>query len=170
MAATAPTQNRFATNGSAGPGGKGAKGTATEADAPENAPKKSIFKSKKFIMIVVAVLAVGGIGYKMFGPKKVVPPAGGEVVALEPTTLNLRGGHYLKVAISIQLVKGKATAEEFPTAEAAQLLIEEFTDRSASALLSGKKRNALFADLKKEIKSAYDGEVFDVFRTEFVTQ
>ncbi|HZC72958.1 MAG TPA: flagellar basal body-associated FliL family protein [Jatrophihabitans sp.] len=169
MTTTAPTQNRFATGKSGSSGGKGASDKAAAEGGADEAKKKSVFKSKKFIMIVVAVLAIGGIGYKMFAPKPVVPPTGGEVVAIDPTLLNLQDGSYLKVAISIQVVKGKATAADFMKDKAAQLMIEEFSDRNAASLLSGAKRKTLFADLKKKIKDAYDGEVFDVFYTQFVT-
>jgi flagellar FliL protein len=116
------------------------------------------------------VLAVGGIGYKMFAPKKVGLPTGGDVVTMDPTTLNLQGGHYLKVAIAIQLVAGKASATDFMTSKAAELTIDEFSDRPVESLSTNAARKKLVTDLRAKIKSAYEGEVFDVFLTQFVTQ
>lgn len=171
MAVTTPPP-RFATT----PGGKPsaqAKGSPVADEKAGAGKKKGIgrtFKSKKFIMILVAVLAVGGIGYKTFAPKKAAPPAGGDVVAVDPTTLNLQGGHYLKVAIAIQLVKGKAAATGFPTSQAAELTINEFSDRSVASLSSNPARQHLVTDLDAKIKAAYPGEVFQVFLTQFVTQ
>lgn len=172
MSTPTATQNRFATGGAERPGVTGPKGSAAaEAEAADGGKgKKSLLKSKKFVMAVVAVLAVGGIGYKMFAPKHVGPPTGGDVVALDATTLNLQGGHYLKVAIAVQLVAGKASTTDFMTSKAAELTIDEFSDRSVDSLSTNAARKKLVAELRNKIKDAYEGEVFDVFLTQFVTQ
>ncbi|GAB2476580.1 flagellar basal body-associated FliL family protein [Jatrophihabitans fulvus] len=134
--------------------------------------KKSFLKSKKGIIAIVALLAVGGGGAYTFlaPPAKPEPISGGEVVPLDPTTVNLTGGHYLKVAIAVQLVKGKGTAEEFKTSEAAELVIDQFSDRSVRSVASNEARKKLMVDLEKKIKKAYKDEVFDVYLTQFVTQ
>jgi flagellar protein FliL len=172
MTVTATPPPRFVSGGAGKPGGapKGGKVAEEEPAAAKKKGLKKLFKSKKFIMIMVAVLVAGGIGYKMFAPKKVLPPSGGDVVAMDATTLNLQDGHYLKVAIAIQLVKGKGTATDFKTSQAAELTIDEFSDRTVEALSSNAARKRLKDDLEKKIKAAYEGEVFDVFLTQFVTQ
>jgi len=173
MTATANRENR--TLGSQRPGGagRGAAGTGSKAGAePDEAkkPKKSLFKSKKFLIAVAAVLAIGGGAYTFLKPTPVVPPSGGEVVAMDATTLNLSGGHYLKIAVAIQLVKGKATSDAFSTSHAAELVIDEFSNRTVASLSTNKARQALTAQLLDNIKGAYPGEVFDIFVTQFVTQ
>jgi flagellar protein FliL len=173
MTATANRENR--TLGSQRPGGagRGAAGTGSKAGAePAEAkkPKKSLFKSKKFLIAVAAVLAIGGGAYTFLKPTPVVPPSGGEVVAMDATTLNLSGGHYLKIAVAIQLVKGKATSDAFSTSHAAELVIDEFSNRTVASLSTNKARKALTQDLLNKIKDAYPEEVFDVFVTQFVTQ
>lgn len=127
--------------------------------------------SKKIVIILVLILAVGGfLGYKKLMPAKPQPAQPGDVVALDATTLNLAGGHYLKVAISVQLVAGKASATSFSTSQAAESVIKEFSDRSVPSLSSNAARDRLTTDLKSRIKKAYPGEVYDVFLTQFVTQ
>jgi flagellar FliL protein len=173
MSVTATPSSRFVSGGTVRPGGAGKDGKAAEDAAAAGAEKKSIktlLKSKKFVMILVAVLVVGGVGYKMFAPKHVGPPTGGDVVAMDPTTLNLQGGHYLKVAIAIQLVQGKASVTGFKTSHAAELTIDEFSDRTVESLSTYAARKRLVTDLTDKIKAAYPGEVFEVFLTQFVTQ
>jgi flagellar FliL protein len=125
---------------------------------------------KKLIIILVAVLAVGGGAYKFLVPKKPGPPVGGVVVPIDATTLNLTDGHYLKIAVGVQLVAGKATAESFATSQASELIIDEFANRSVESLSTNAARKKLTVQLVAKVKKAYKGEVFDVFITQFVTQ
>ncbi len=151
----------------------GALKTAEAAPGDGKGDKASGKKkpSKKVVIILVLILAVAGfLGYKKLMPAKVLPPQPGDVVALDATTLNLEGGHYLKVAISVQLVAGKASSTDFSTSQAAESVIEEFSDRSVPSLSSNAARDRLTTDLKSRIKKAYPGEVYDVFLTQFVTQ
>jgi flagellar FliL protein len=167
--ATATAQTRFGTDGrrtSPGPDPGGA-GPVEPAEPPARAKKG---RRKKVILAVVAALVVGGGAYKFLAPKHAGPPTGGDVVALDATTLNLAGGHYLKIGISVQLVKGKAAAADFPTGHAAELTIDEFSNRTVASLSSNAARQRLQDDLLAKLKAAYPGEVYDVFLTQFVTQ
>jgi flagellar FliL protein len=166
------SQNRFGAGTADKAAGKsgGEAGKPGDGAAVEGAKKKSRFKSKKFILAMVGVLVLGYGGYSFLMPKKAVPPSGGDVVSMDPTTLNLSDGHYLKVAISIQLVKGKAAAATFFTSQAANLVIDEFSDRTVESLSSNAARQKLMTDLLDKIKVAYPGEVYQVFLTQFVTQ
>ena len=142
----------------------------TAAKAAAKSEKKSFLKSKKGILLIVAVLVVGGGAYKFLMPKKVGPPTGGDVVALDPNTVNLAGGHYLQIAVGIQLVKGRASATSFETSHAAELVIDEFSNRTVAALSTNAARDKLHTQLETELKKAYPGEVYDLFFTKFVTQ
>lgn len=141
-----------------------------KAAAKKDVKKKNFLKSKKGIAVIVAVLLVGGGAYKFLMPKKVGPPVGGDVVALDPNTLNLTAGHYLKIAVAVQLVQGKASATDFQTAKAAAAVLDEFSNRSVASLSSNAERNRLMTDLERRLKQAYPGQVFALFPTEFVTQ
>jgi flagellar FliL protein len=171
MTATAARENRTVSSkpsavGKAGAGSK--KGDPADAAGGK---KKGLFKSKKFLIILALVLALGGGAYMFLKPAgKPAPPTGGDVVAMDATTLNLAGGHYLKLAVAIQLVKGKASATDFNTSHAAELVIDEFSNRTVTALSSNAARKQLTGDLLTAIQKAYPGEVFQVFLTQFVTQ
>ena len=159
------------TAGAKTPAGKA--GGNPEDDAEKSGKSKAgLFKSKKFLIAVVAVLGLGYGGYTMFlaPPPKPAPPAGGDVVALDPTTLNLSEGHYLKIALGIQLIKGKAAAPAFQTSQAQELTINEFSDRTVSSLSTNAARVKLQKDLLAKIKKAYPDEVYALFVTQFVTQ
>jgi flagellar protein FliL len=146
--------------------------TRAVQDPPQAAPpkKKPFLKSKKGIMVIVGVLVVGGVGYKVMAPKKVAPPAGGDIVSLAANTLNLQGGHYLKIAVDVQLVKGKAAAATFQMSNAEELVINEFSDRTVASLSTNAAREAMTAQLETAMKKAYPGEIWDLYLTQFVTQ
>jgi flagellar FliL protein len=143
--------------------------TATEPQAAAPAKKKS---KKKLIMIVVAVLLVGGGAYKfVLAPKpKPGPPVGGDIVNIAANTLNLSDGHYLKIAVDVQLVKGKAAAATFQMSQAEELVINEFSDRTVASLSTNAERLALTKQLDTAMKKAYPNEIFSIYLTQFVTQ
>jgi flagellar FliL protein len=131
-------------------------------------PKKK--KSKKKLIIVVAVLLVAGGGYFMFGKKSGPKPAPkpGAVVAMDAITINLTGGHFLKLGLAIQAPLTSKTAPD--GSEALDLAIAELSNHSVAELSTNKAREAIKAALKKKVIEAYDGEVMDIFFTEFVMQ
>lgn len=168
---TTATQPRFATGaGGAKAGGTGGEAAGTAGTEAAAKKKGSLFKSKKFLIILVVVLAVGGGAYKFLMPTKVSAPVGGDVVPMDPMTLNLTDGHYLKIATAVQLVKGKATPANFSSSQAAELVIDQFSNRPADSLSSNAARKKLTSELLVNLKKAYPGEVYDVFLTQFVTQ
>lgn len=145
--------------------------TKTEEKPADEAKKKSFLKSKKGIIAIVAVLGIGGGAYQFMAPAAEAGPAkGGDIVPMEATTVNLQGGHYLKLAVSVQLVEGKGTVDTFKTSQAAELVIDEFSNRTVAAVSSNEARKTLMDELEKKMKAAYEGEVYDLFITQFVTQ
>ena len=147
--------------------------TATAAPAEKN-KKKDGKSKKKLIIIAVLALVVLGAAYKFVLAKPAstaaAKPVGGDIVTLDPNTLNLTDGHYLKVAVAIQLVKGQAAATTFETSEAQQLVLDEFSNRSITSLQSNATRQKLTDELTASLKKAYTGEIYKVFLTQFVTQ
>jgi flagellar FliL protein len=139
---------------------------ATEPDAAEPVKKSK----KKLMIIVVAVLVLGGGGYYKFGMKKGAPPApkAGVVVPLEAITINLSGGHFLKLGLALQAT---TLAKEPPDgSEALDLAIEAFSNRPVAELSSNKGRAVLKAELSKKVTEAYKDEVMGVYFTQFVMQ
>ena len=146
---------------------------AAEPEAKQAGAKKTEKKSKKkLIMIVVLVLLVGGGAYKfVLAPKpKPGPPVAGDVVSLPANTLNLSDGHYLKIAVDVTLVKGKAALATFQIGQANELVINQFSDRTVASLSTNAERVALTKQLETAMKKAYPNEIFSIYLTQFVTQ
>lgn len=142
-----------------------------EAEGAE-APKKS---KKMLIIIVLAVVLLGGGGagayfmfFKSSGEEEVKTPEPGLVVALEPITINLEDGHFLKVSIALQAT---IDAHEEPDgSKALDILISQFSNKSVAELSTNEARDEMKKELVEKIKKAYHEEVYDVYFTEFVMQ
>ncbi len=152
---------------SASPGAEAA--AKISAPTGDEVPKKS---RKKLLVIIVAVLLVGGAGSYFFlfsgGDGKVAAPKPGLVVPLDPVTLNLEEGHYLKLKFALQATD---TAEaELDGSKAIDIAIDQFSNTPMAALSTHQARNAAKKDLAEKIEKAYEGEVMDVYFTEFVMQ
>ena len=135
------------------------------------APKKS---KKMLIIIVLAVVLLGGgagayfMFFKSGGEEEVKAPEPGLVVALEPITINLEDGHFLKVSIALQAT---AEAHEEPDgSKALDILISQFSNKSVAELSTNEARDEQKKELVEKIKKAYEEEVYDVYFTEFVMQ
>jgi flagellar FliL protein len=147
----------------------------TVVAAPEAAPAKK-GKGKLLVMLLV-VLVAAGAAYFFF-----LKPAGGEAAAaepvvvekgevapLEPIYINLAQGHFLKLAIALQLSKD-ATAKETDGSEALDAAIEIFSGQDMDTLSDTEARAEYKAELVDRVTEAYEGDVIDVFLTEFVMQ
>jgi flagellar FliL protein len=144
---------------------------AKEEKAAEEAPKKS--KRKLIIIVAAVVLLLGGGagGYFAFfsgGSSTPPPPEPGKVVALEPITLNLADGHFLKLKLSLQATVD--AAEDPDGSKALDIAISQFSNRPVAELSSNAARDKAKAELREKINEAYEGHVMDVYFTEFVMQ
>jgi flagellar FliL protein len=129
-------------------------------------------KKKKLIVILLVVAIAAGAGWWFFlkpsGPKQPEKPKPGVIVTLEPVTINLASGHYLKVGLSLQ--QSAKAKEEADGAKALDLAIELFSGRSINDLADREKRESLKKGLIKEIAEAYEDEVYTLYFNEFVWQ
>jgi flagellar FliL protein len=179
-------------------------------------PKKKGGKLKLIIFSVVLVAAVGGGGF-MLGGKGAAsatepdaetsedaehagedehaeeaeePAVEGEVVLIDPVTLSLADGHYLKVGLALQLAPpdeeeaaaaeggghGGGSAEDEPamsaeeTARAVDHAISLFGAHGMDDLKSPKQRKHIKTELVEALKEAYHGEIVDVYFTAFAMQ
>ena len=93
---------------------------------------------KKLIIIAVLVLALAGGGYFFFlkpsgeEPEALPAPVAGEVMTLDPITVNLAGGHFLQVGMALQVVE--APAHEPDGSKALDLAIALFSGRTIEEL------------------------------------
>lgn len=139
----------------------------TTDDAEDQGGKKK-GKKKLLLVALVIVLLGGGGGYwfllKPSGPAK---PKPGVVLPLEEQTVNLAGGHYLKVKLALQLTT--KAGEEFDGSKALQEVIDVLSGRDVGEVDLAKTRQSLQHELATRIETDYPGEVMDVYLTEFVT-
>lgn len=138
------------------------------------AKKKRKLSKKMLIIVLAAVLVLGGGGgagaYFMFfsGPSEPEPPTPGKVIPLEPITLNLADGHFLKLSFALQTTED---ATETPDgSRALDIAIAVFSNRSVAELSSNTAREKAKEELKSKIIEAYEGNVMDIYLTEFVMQ
>lgn len=150
--------------------------TATPPDekaAPTKAEKGAKKKKAKLVIIVVVVLALGGAGYFfLLKPSGSQPVEPGAVVPLDHVQINLAEGHYLRLGLSLQLTSA-VDAEEggsFDGSKALDAAIEIFSGRTVEDLAKGAHRDKLKKELAAELEHRYEGEVMDVYFTEFVTE
>lgn len=157
---------------------KGAKGGA-KGGAPGEAGKgkgkgaKAGKKSKKKIIIVaVVVLLLGAVAkFTVLAPSApagAAKPVPGQVVEMSDMTLNLASGHYLRIKLALQTVKG--TPEELDTSKAAQAVIDQFSDRPVTELTGEVARSKAKAELLGKLQKVYPKQILDVIYTEFFTQ
>jgi flagellar FliL protein len=142
-----------------------AKDKAKDKDAAEKP------KSKKKLLLIVAVVvlaAVGGGAYFLLGSDgEEPPPEPGEVLPLESITVNLTEGHYLKMRLALQATA--EVTEDIDGSKALDLAVDEFSNKSV-AELGNEGRQKHKAELKEKIIEAYEGEVMDIYVTDFVMQ
>ena len=108
------------------------------------------------------------------------PPVPGAVVKMEPMTISLADGSYLKVGIGLQLIEGsgdpKLWTETNRGLRAQNVAVRVLGARTSAQLSPGKPRDEAQAELRRQVAVAFaseDGtetEVIDVLFTEFVMQ
>lgn len=147
----------------------------TAAVADEAAPPAKRGRLK-LILIAVAVLAVAAGAYFFFfagAPAEAaeeVAPEPGPVVALEPISVNLADGHYLKLGLALQTAVVEDSHGEIDGSIALDAAIALFSQRDIAELSTGEAREALKEQLRTTLDKLYHHEVYDVYFTEFVMQ
>jgi flagellar FliL protein len=150
-------------------GAKGNPGETTKANGKQPGKKKS---KKKLIVLVLVVLMLGAVvKFTVLKPSAAATdakPVPGHVVAMPDMTLNLAGGHYLRIKLALQTVEG--TSEELDTSEASQAVIDQFSDRPVAELTGETARSKAKKELLGRLQKVYPKQIMDVIYTEFFTQ
>lgn len=126
---------------------------------------------KKLIIIVVLVLALAGGAFfflKPSGEPKEKHPEPGEVLILEPVTVNLAGGGYLKVGVAMLMTIDAAGHGDPNTAKALDMTIAEFSQADLAEVTG--KRQEMQDHLEEKIIKAYHHTVIEIYYTEYVAQ
>ncbi len=145
---------------------------AKEPTAPEPEAKKG----RRGLLVVIAVLALAAVAAAVyfFLPRGDAGaddqgPEPGVVVDVDPVSLNLADGHYLRLGFALQLTAD--VGEELPeTSEAIDIAIALFSGRTVAEVSDPATRDALKVQFAEQLAQAYDGEVMDVYLTNYVTQ
>jgi len=164
--ATATARVASAGGGSKTAGKGGAGSTPDEAD---DAKKGG---GKKKIILIVVVLLIAGVAAKFLlmpsGPKKPAAPKAGPVVTLDEMTVNLAGGHFLRLQVAIETVLGSKPLDQ--KAKAAQDEITVFSNRNMAELTGEKARDNFKDELLKALQNDYPKQIFDLYYVAFVMQ
>lgn len=152
------------------------KTTAAEA-APQAAPATG--GSRRRVLIAGGMLLLLAVGwYLLLGPGSgrgeadaAKAPVPGEVLELEPITMNLVDGRLLKVGLALQLVEGAGGGHgpvngSMALDEAIAFLGEHSYDQLAAPAARQKAKD----DLSRRVAERYHDEVLEVYFTEFVMQ
>ena len=158
------------------------KSKAKEKDAPAGGEEaKGGGRKKLFVMLAVLLVAVGAGAYFFLfagsGEAAAEEPVAGAVVPLEPVTVNLAGGGYLKIGISLQTTEAAAGDGHggggVDGSEALDLIISTYSQAQPADVTGA--REALKESLEHQIVEAYTDEegaelVMGIYFTEYVTQ
>lgn len=149
-----------------------ANGTATLGDEDGGPARASRRRALVLAVALVAVLVAAAAWFFLLrgadGASAPAAPEPGQVVALEPISVNLADGKYLRVAIALQATKDVAKAPD--GSRALDLTISTFSGQDAATLADATGRETLRQVLLEKVSKAYDEQVMDVYFTEFVTQ
>lgn len=144
-------------------------------------------KKMMIIIVLVVVLAVGaGAYFFLFKPSgDDVASAGeeagghgaadsrepGEVVHVEPVSVNLAGAHYLRLGFSMQLSTDAGGGHgKFVVANALDVALEHFAGRTIEEVNDPERRQELKEEFLHLLDEAYHGVVMEVYYTDYVTQ
>lgn len=177
-----PTEQRVIATPPAKIGGKiGGAPAAAAAPADTEEPKRSRKRLVVVLVVVLAVLGAGGYVAKdrLLGhhgatsatatqPKPTPTPKPGAVMTVDPISLNLADGHYLRLGLALQLT---AKVKEDPDpSRALDAAIALFSGRTVADVSAPATRDKLKTQLADELADVYEGEVMGVYLTTYVTQ
>ncbi|MFL5963107.1 MAG: flagellar basal body-associated FliL family protein [Gaiellaceae bacterium] len=137
----------------------------------------------KFLIPVLVLLVVAGVSYKLvLAPKASAHPKkiDGTLVSLgDPFVVNLAGGHYGKLSVSVLLTGSAAGAAAGGTTGATLLpqydavrsiVTDELTGAPVSLLTERGARHGLLNRLERRIKSSTDEPITRVLITDLAVQ
>ena len=144
---------------------------------------KKILGKKKILIPLVVLLVGAGVGYKLFlspKPAPVVKKVEGTLVPLaDPFTVNLAGGHYGRVSVSLLVdptavpvaAEGATTGPELEQNDLVRSIITDtLTGIDQSKLIDRRARHTLLAQLVKDLKKSTDEPVKEVLITDLAVQ
>ena len=160
------------------PTGPAGGGAAEEPTKPAKGGKKKL----SVIIATVLVVALGAAYWFLAGPGAGAPEDGaaaaaepeyelGEVLPVEPISINLAGGHYLRLGFALQLIASAGSSHGPVDASIAlDAAIALYSGHTQEELADLDYREELKQELQDEVFDLYHEEVVAVYYTDFVTQ
>ena len=139
-------------------------------------------KKKLIIALSLLVILSAGGAYETVlkpKPKVVIPKVNGTLVSLgDPFTLNLAGGHYGRLSVSVLVTKAPVPT---PTSSGTSLVLPEndvvraivtndLTGIDSSRLIDRPSREALAAEILRDLKKSTDESVTQVLFTDLAVE
>ncbi|MBO0901264.1 flagellar basal body-associated FliL family protein [Cellulomonas sp. zg-ZUI222] len=157
----------------------GARGSAAPEAVPTAPPAPAGRPRRRLLLVVVLVLVLavaGAAAWFLLGRDAEVPeapvaepaPVAGEVVQVDPISINLADGRYLRLGLGLQLTADAHGAPD--PSRALDLAISLYSGRTVGEVSDPTTRDALKTQLAEQLAHAYEGEVMDVYLTNYVTQ
>ncbi|MEX5721434.1 flagellar basal body-associated FliL family protein [Geodermatophilus maliterrae] len=156
------------------------KSKARDKNAADGEEATGGGKKKLLVILAVLLVAAGAAAYFLLvassGEAAAEEPVAGEVVPLEPVTVNLAGGGYLKIGISLQTTEDAAAgghgAGGVDGSKALDIVIATYSQAQPADVTGA--REALKESLEQQIVEAYTDHdvkmVMGIYFTEYVTQ
>jgi flagellar FliL protein len=150
----------------------------TAAAPPETADAAQGGRKRLAVVVVPVLLAVVAAWYFLLGPgsggsaAEDTPEAVqlGEVVALDPITMNLADGRLLKVGLALQLPLEPASEHEVSGSVALDEAIAFLGEHTYAQLAAPAARQQAKKELSHRVSERYHSDVLEVYFTEFVMQ
>lgn len=138
-------------------------------------------KLKLILMILPTVLLAVALAYFMFLKPSGTDAAAAEaeatptstfvpgvVVPVDPITINLAAGHFLKLGMTLQ---ASADVAEAPSgAKALDAAIELYSGMTIDEIATAKGRDKTKKELVEKVTELYEKEIYDIYFTTFVYQ
>ena len=149
----------------------------TQAEETDESSGKGGKKKLLLILAVVLLAAAGAAYFFLFsgGEAEAAAPEHGGYAALEPVAVNLAGGGYLKIGITLEYTLaaaegagGHGGGAVVDGSKATDLIISTFSQAQPADVTGA--REALKEALEEKIIEAYHGDVMAIYYTEYVTQ
>jgi len=168
-----PTEQRVMSRQKIGGGASSARVVPPSQEGADPAPRSR----RRPVLLVVAVVvlaAAGAAAWFLLGrgggeeaPAPEPTVEAGEVAQVEAISINLADGHYLRLGLGLQLT---ADAHDPDPSRALDLAIAQYSGRTVAEVSDPATRDALKNELAQRLAEAYEGEVIDVYLTNYVTQ
>jgi flagellar FliL protein len=105
-------------------------------------------------------------------PTTTSPPKPGEMVEIPTMSVNLADGHFLRIGLALQLVKGEASAEwqKLHGPPVRDLMITVFSGKGIQELAQPEGREKVRQHLLEAVREHEGDAVMSVYFTEYVMQ